>query len=89
MQPSGPSASFRRLWKLFTSYRGTENERPIRHEQATLLSGMTFFFAILGTASCMLFTFAFGRKPVLLARQFLLPLANAVAFRFCRAQFFM
>lgn len=56
-----PRACFRRLRKLFTSYRGTENEPPIRHEQATLLFGMTFFFTILGTASCILFTFAFER----------------------------
>jgi PAS domain-containing protein len=65
MQPRGPGASLQRLCKLFLSYRGTENERPIRHEQATLLFGMTICFAILGICSCTLFTFAFERHVTL------------------------
>src|SRR6201995_1179575 len=59
MQPKRPAARLRQLCKLFLSYRGTENERPLRHEQATLLFGMKCSFAILGLASCTLLSFAF------------------------------
>ncbi|MFL5251559.1 MAG: putative bifunctional diguanylate cyclase/phosphodiesterase [Rhodopila sp.] len=59
MPPKGVHASLQRLRDLFLSYQGTDNEGPIRHEQATLLFGTAFFFAVLGITSCTLFTFAF------------------------------
>ena len=45
--------------RLFLSYQGTENEGPVRREQATILFGVTLLFACLGVASCTLFTLAF------------------------------
>jgi diguanylate cyclase (GGDEF)-like protein len=47
------------LRRLFLSYQGTDNERPIRRDQATLLFSVTLLFAFLGVGSCTLFTLAF------------------------------
>ena len=47
------------LRRLFLSYQGTDNERPIRRDQATLLFSVTLLFAFLGVGSCTLFTVAF------------------------------
>jgi diguanylate cyclase (GGDEF)-like protein len=52
----------RALRELFLSYHGTENEEPIRREQATLLFGISLLLALLGVGSCTLFTFAFERQ---------------------------
>jgi diguanylate cyclase (GGDEF)-like protein/PAS domain S-box-containing protein len=48
--------------RLFRSYLGTENERPVRREQATILFGVTLLFAFLGIGSCTLFTLAFESR---------------------------
>src|SRR3954451_10935236 len=61
MPPKRLGAGLQRLFELFLSYQGTENEGPIQREQAALLFGMVLFFAILGINSCTLFTFAFER----------------------------
>jgi diguanylate cyclase (GGDEF)-like protein len=50
------------LRRLFRSYLGTDNERPVRREQATILFGVTLLFAFLGIGSCTLFTLAFERR---------------------------
>nr|WP_294523584.1 EAL domain-containing protein [uncultured Rhodopila sp.] len=47
------------LRRLFLSYQGTENERPVRRDQATILFSVTLLFAFLGVGSCTLFTLAF------------------------------
>ncbi len=47
------------LRRLFLSYQGTENERAVRRDQATLLFSVTLLFAFLGVGSCTLFTLAF------------------------------
>jgi diguanylate cyclase (GGDEF)-like protein len=47
------------LRRLFLSYQGTDNERPVRRDQATLLFSVTLLFAFLGVGSCTLFTLAF------------------------------
>jgi diguanylate cyclase (GGDEF)-like protein/PAS domain S-box-containing protein len=47
------------LRHLFLSYQGTDNEIPVRREQATILFGVTLLFALLGIGSCTLFTLAF------------------------------
>ena len=62
---NGAAAILQRLLalrRLFQSYLGTENERPVRREQATILSGVTVLFAILGIGSCTLFTLAFEQR---------------------------
>jgi diguanylate cyclase (GGDEF)-like protein len=53
----------RALRELFLSYQGTEDEGSIRREQATLLFSVSLLFALLGIASCALFTSAFERHP--------------------------
>jgi len=47
------------LRRLFLSYQGTDNERAIRRDQATLLFSVTLLFAFLGVGSCTMFTLAF------------------------------
>ena len=47
------------LRRLFLSYQGTDNERPVRRDQATLLFSVTLLFAFLGVGSCTMFTLAF------------------------------
>lgn len=53
------------LRRLFLSYQGTDNEVPVRREQATILFGVTLLFALLGVGTCTLFTLAFEQhmKP--------------------------
>lgn len=48
--------------RVFLSYQGTDNERAVRHEQATLLFGINFLFAFLGVGSATLLTLAFARN---------------------------
>ncbi len=58
-------AGFQRLValrRLFLSYQGTDNECPVRREQATILFGITLLFAFLGVGSCTLFTLAFQQN---------------------------
>src|SRR3954453_22054917 len=65
MQPKRLGAGLQRLFELFLSYQGTENEGPIQREQAALLFGMVLLFALLGINSCTLFTFAFEQHASL------------------------
>jgi protein-S-isoprenylcysteine O-methyltransferase Ste14 len=61
----GIGASLRTLRKLFESYHGTDNEGPIRREQAKLLFGISLLFSVLGVGSCTLFTLAFEQHTSL------------------------
>ncbi len=52
------------LSRLFRSYQGTDNEQPVRRDQAAILFSVTFLFAFLGVGSCVLFTLAFEQHMV-------------------------
>lgn len=72
---SAAAEALRRLMalrRLFLSYQGTDSEVPVRREQATILFGVSFLFALLGMSSCTLFTLAFEqmRNPAIVAAYF-------------------